>query len=37
LGPVVDDPLHKRPLDSGYEQGAYEDGETVCCKYFRKL
>jgi len=35
--PLDDDPLHEGLLESGYEQGAYEDGEALCCKYFRKL
>ena len=34
--PMDDDPLHESLLGSGYEQGSYDDGESLCSKYFRK-
>ena len=33
--PLDDDPLHESLLGSGYEQGTYDDGEALYCKYFR--
>ena len=35
--PIDDEALHEGLLAGGYEQGSYEDGETLCCKYFRAL
>lgn len=35
--PPDDDPLHEALLGSGYEQGSYEIGDAVCCKYFRRF
>ena len=35
--PLNDDPLHERLLRSGYEQGSYDDGEALYCKYFREF
>ncbi len=35
--PMDDDPLHERLLGSGYEQGSYDDGEALYCKYFREF
>lgn len=35
--PLDDDPLHERLLSSGYEQGSYDDGEALYCKYFREF
>ena len=31
------DALHAGLLVGGYEQGSYEDGEALCCKYFREF
>ena len=35
--PLDDDPLHQRLLGGGYEQGSYDDGEALYCKYFREF
>ena len=35
--PLDGDPLHEGLLGSGYQQGSYDDGEALCCKYFRRF